>query len=88
VPSGDTLALLGTNFGQSSTPGWVFNLEADPSASVRYREAEVDVRARPATEEERAAVWAAADAVYPGYAKYRDRITGRDIRIFVLEPAS
>ena len=87
VPSGDTLALLGTNFGQSSTPGWVFNLEAEPSASVRYREAAVDVRARPATDEERAAVWEAADAVYPGYAKYRDRITDRDIRIFVLDGA-
>lgn len=37
IPIGDTLALLGTNFGQSSTPAWVFNLEADPRASVAFR---------------------------------------------------
>ena len=32
VPIDDTLALLGTNFGQPSTPAWVLNLEADPRA--------------------------------------------------------
>jgi len=34
-----------------------------------------------------AAVWTTASAVYPGYDKYQQRITGREIRIFVLEPA-
>ena len=37
VPIGDTLALLGTNFGQPSTPAWVLNLEADPHASLTYK---------------------------------------------------
>lgn len=85
VPCGDDLALLGTNFGQTSTPGWVFNLEADPTATVRYREVEIAAKARPASDRERDDVWAAADAVYPGYAKYRQRIQGREVRIFVLE---
>jgi deazaflavin-dependent oxidoreductase (nitroreductase family) len=31
VPYGDTLALLGTNFGQPATPAWALNLEADPA---------------------------------------------------------
>jgi deazaflavin-dependent oxidoreductase (nitroreductase family) len=87
VPVGDSLALIGTNFGQARTPGWVFNLEADPSARVRYRDVELAATVRPATDDERAAVWQAASAVYPGYDKYQQRITGRDIRIFVLEPA-
>ena len=30
LPIGDDLALLGTNFGGKRTPGWVFNLEAEP----------------------------------------------------------
>jgi hypothetical protein len=34
VPYADTLALLGTNFGQRSTPAWVLNLEADPHLTV------------------------------------------------------
>ena len=87
VPCGDSLALLGTNFGQSSTPTWVLNLEADPGATVTYKDAELAVRARPATRVERDEVWSASKAIYPGYAKYRKRISGREVGIFVLEPA-
>ncbi len=86
VPSGDTLALIGTNFGQAATPSWVFNLEADPRAQVRYKDHELALTTRPATDEERAAVWSTASTVYPGYNKYQERITGRAIRIFILEP--
>lgn len=88
VPIGDSLALIGTNFGQAPTPGWVFNLEADPAALVRYRDVEIEVEVRPASDDERAAVWKTASTVYPGYDKYQERITGRDIRIFVLEPSA
>ncbi len=87
VPSGDSLALLGTNFGQTPTPGWVLNLEADPSVHVRYRDADLDGMVRPATDDERGGIWRTASTVYPGYDKYQQRITGRDIRIFVLESA-
>lgn len=87
IPVGDTLALLGTNFGQGSTPAWVLNLEADPRASVRYRGTERAVLARPAEEAERAAVTARAAGIYGGYLKYQERITTRRVRIFVLEPA-
>ncbi|MGZ4681880.1 MAG: nitroreductase family deazaflavin-dependent oxidoreductase, partial [Acidimicrobiales bacterium] len=88
VPIGDSLALIGTNFGQVPTPGWVFNLEADPSVRVRYRDVEIEASVRPATDDERAELWKTASTVYPGYDKYQERITGRDIRIFVLEPAA
>ena len=86
VPVDDTLALIGTNFGQASTPAWVHNLEAEASARIRYRERELDVHVRPATDDERAEAWRAASGVYPGYDKYQQRISGREIRIFVLEP--
>ena len=86
VPVGDTLALLGTNFGQPRTPAWVLNLEADPHATVSYRGRSLDVVARPATQAEEDEVMASSANVYGGYAKYRERITGRRVRIFVLEP--
>jgi deazaflavin-dependent oxidoreductase (nitroreductase family) len=86
-PFGDTLALVGTNFGQSSTPAWVLNLEADARATVTYQERTCPVVARPATEEERAEIWTTAGALYGGYDKYQQRISGRLVRIFVLEPA-
>lgn len=87
IPVDDTLALLGTNFGQKSTPAWVLNLEADPHASVRFRDRELAVVARPATETERATVMANSAGIYGGYLKYQQRIAGRTVRVFVLEPA-
>jgi deazaflavin-dependent oxidoreductase (nitroreductase family) len=85
VPYGDTLALLGTNFGQPSTPAWVLNLEADPRAGLRHHGLSLDAVARPATDDEHAAVLAGSAGVYGGYLKYQGRIAGRRLRIFVLE---
>jgi deazaflavin-dependent oxidoreductase (nitroreductase family) len=87
VPHGDTLALIGTNFGQPGTPAWVLNLEADPHAHVRFKDRTVDVVARVATEDESAEVFAGSREVYSGYTKYLTRISGRRVRVFILEPA-
>jgi deazaflavin-dependent oxidoreductase (nitroreductase family) len=86
IPYDDTLALIGTNFGQPSTPAWVLNLEAEPHACVSYRGRTVEVMARPALEREHAEVMRRSEEVYVGYRKYAPRITGRRLRIFVLEP--
>ena len=88
IPVGETLALLGTNFGQKSTPAWVFNLEADPRATLEHHGTRLDVVARPATDDERVQVMANSQRVYGGYLKYQERITGRVLRIFLLEPAA
>jgi hypothetical protein len=47
-----------------------------------------EVVARPATEDERRQVLADSVAVYPGYVRYVQRIAGRRVRVFVLEPAA
>jgi deazaflavin-dependent oxidoreductase (nitroreductase family) len=82
IPAGDGLAVLGTGWGQSRTPAWVFNLQANPEAVLRYRDRAVPVTAAPAGDEEEA-VWEAAARIYPGYAYYRRRVQ-RPIRVFVL----
>ena len=87
VPVGDTLALLGTNFAQPSTPAWVLNLEADPRATISYRGRTVEALARPATDAEFEEVFANSGSVYTGYEQYRRRISGRRLRVFVLEAA-
>jgi deazaflavin-dependent oxidoreductase (nitroreductase family) len=87
VPYDDTLALLGTNFGQPSTPAWVLNLEADPRATVTHHGRSADVLARPATEAEQQTVLAGSATVYPGYLRYQERLTTRHLRIFLLDPA-
>ena len=82
TPVGDTLGLIGSNFGQRSAPSWVHNLEADPHAIVRYREAQRSVLARTPTDDEATEIWAGALGTYN---KYRERVTGRTIQLFVLD---
>lgn len=85
TPLGDDLALLGTNFGQSSTPAWVLNLEAHPECTVAFGDRELPALARPATPAEADEVFALASRFYAGYAHYRERVgDSRRIRVFVL----
>lgn len=87
IPIGDDLALIGSNFGQPNTPAWVLNLEAEPRAAVAYKQRTVAVVARPASEDEARQVMERSRAIYGGYEKYVQRISGRRVRIFVLESA-
>lgn len=87
VPFRDTLALVGTNFGQPSTPAWVLNLEANPEATVAYRGVSRAVRARPADGDESRTILATGAQLFAGTARYDERIRHqRHLRVFVLEP--
>jgi len=89
TPYDGTLALLGTNFGQESTPAWALNLEADPRATVTYRGIRREVVARPATVAESEEIFALAVTFYVGYRHYRQRVgEQRRIRVFYLEPTA
>lgn len=88
APYEDDLALLGTNFGQTSTPAWALNLEANPRATVSYRGQTRSAVARPATPEEADRIFELAGDFYPGYQRYRERVgDSRRIRVFVLTEA-
>jgi deazaflavin-dependent oxidoreductase (nitroreductase family) len=86
VPSGDQIAVIGTRFGQPRTPGWYYNLRADPHADVGYRGRSVPVVAREADGDEREAVWARGCQIYAGYQAYARRIDQRKIHVMILEP--
>ena len=86
VPIGDDLALLGTNFGQAAMPAWYLNFTADSRGEVAYGDRRIAVTAREAGPDEREAVLRTAASIYPGYDRYRERITGRTIPVLVLEP--
>ncbi len=88
IPVGADLAIIGTNFGQASTPTWALNLEADPRAVASHAGRSVEVVARPATGPEREEILRRGRDIYVGYAKYFSRISGRRVRVFVLEPAT
>ncbi len=84
VPVGDGLAVVGTGWGLQSTPGWVYNLLADPRAEVEYRGRRVPVMARVAFESEAKEVWDRILEAHAGYAQYAKRVTDRPIRVFIL----
>ena len=65
VPMGDSLAVLGTTYGQKPTPGWVYNLRADPTAAVKCHGTPVEVAARLATASETEEAFALAARCIP-----------------------
>jgi deazaflavin-dependent oxidoreductase (nitroreductase family) len=88
IPMGDDIALIGTRFGQSGTPGWYHNMRADPKVEVAYQNRVVLAFAREADDEERRAVWDRAGSVYAGFHNYASRIRNRDIHIMILSAAT
>ena len=84
VPVGDDMAVIGTSFGQPHTPGWYYNMRAEPRVEVSYRNRTIVAVAREADEEERKAIWDRARKIYIGYDAYASRIKSRDIHIMIL----
>jgi deazaflavin-dependent oxidoreductase (nitroreductase family) len=84
VPVGDDIAVIGTRFGHHGTPGWYYNLRADPRAEVTFRNTSVKVVAREADDDEWQDIWQSARKIYAGYEAYARRISGRKIHIMVL----
>jgi deazaflavin-dependent oxidoreductase (nitroreductase family) len=87
VPFGADLAVVGTNYAQPRTPGWVYNLQAHPNAEVTWRGRTTPVHARPASGQEVEQVWKTAGDVYSSFTTYRSRIQHREVKLFVLEGA-
>jgi deazaflavin-dependent oxidoreductase (nitroreductase family) len=85
VPIDGGIGLIGTNFGQARTPGWVHNLLATPEVVVASGGRSAPARARLAAEHERHHIWERARSLYVGYDAYARRIGNRHIRVFVLE---
>ena len=83
---GDRLVVIGSNWGQQHDPAWALNLAANPKASVQVGRKRWGVVARLTEGEERARYWSDALKVWPAYDTYLER-SGRDIKVFVLDPA-
>ncbi len=80
--------VVGTNFGGDQHPGWTWNLLANPSARIVLDRQERSVIAEQMTEQDMDTMWPRFDAVYSGYAGYRERIgDSREIRMFRLVAA-
>lgn len=81
------VAVVASNFGTEHHPGWAYNLEAQPRATIEIDDARTVVVARHADEEEAQRLWPLFDGVWPGYETYRSTAP-REIKIFLLTPAT
>ncbi|HEX2696609.1 MAG TPA: nitroreductase family deazaflavin-dependent oxidoreductase, partial [Anaerolineales bacterium] len=86
TPDGERYILIGSNFGQRHHPGWVYNLRANPNVTVALDGKSSAYRAREVKGEEREECWKKGLRAYSGYVAY-DLRAGREIAVFVLEPA-
>ncbi len=86
MADGANLVVIGSNAGNATSPGWSFNLKANPDAEVEIGARAAATCARGVAEgEERERLWKAMNAQYAGFDDYEAQ-TNRDIAVFVLEP--
>ncbi len=88
VPDGDGFIVIGSNWGQEHHPAWALNLTANPEAVVTMGGKDTRVRASLAEGAERDRQLALLLAMWPAYATYQKRASGRDLRVFRLQPPS
>lgn len=84
---GENFVLIASKGGYEKHPAWFHNLRANPDTRVQVGHRRPLVRARVATDAERARLWPKAVETYAGYADYAKR-TDRQIPVVILEPRS
>jgi deazaflavin-dependent oxidoreductase (nitroreductase family) len=84
---GESVIVVGSNFGQQHHPAWTANLLADPHAVAVVRGQRIPVTATHLEGEEAEAAYLKMVEITATYSAYRGR-TDRQIRVFRLTPAS
>lgn len=84
---GDSIIVVGSNFGQDHHPAWTGNLMANPDAAVKLGGKTIPVKAQLLDGAEAEQAYAKMTAVAHVYSVYRGR-TARAIRVFRLTPSS
>jgi deazaflavin-dependent oxidoreductase (nitroreductase family) len=82
---GESVVVVGSNFGQRHHPAWTSNLIASPHALVRVRGTDVPVTATLLAGDEAERAYRRMIEITSVYAAYRTR-TDRRIRVFRLTP--
>jgi deazaflavin-dependent oxidoreductase (nitroreductase family) len=86
LQEGPSYVIVGSNYGRRGHPAWTHNLISTPEATVQVGDRSENVLARRATAEEYERYWPQLVEIWPGWRTYR-KMTGREFRMFVLEPA-
>ncbi len=81
---GDEWVVIGSKGGAPQHPAWFLNLTASPEAAIQVATQAFTVEWRVAEGEEREAVWAYMQHVYPPYSDYRAAAQGRIIPVVLF----
>ncbi|RMF24988.1 MAG: nitroreductase family deazaflavin-dependent oxidoreductase [Deltaproteobacteria bacterium] len=82
---GDDIVCVASKGGMSKHPLWYRNLEANPDCEVEIGGERMSMRARRASDEEKAALWPRLVAMYKDFDDYQAR-TERNIPVLILSP--
>ena len=80
---GDDIILVASKGGHPKHPAWYLNLTANPEVEVEEKGRKRTMKARTATDEEKARLWPRITSTYKGYADYQER-TERQIPVVIL----
>ena len=83
---GDRYIVVASRGGAPEHPQWYRNLLAQPEVEVQVGAERFPAWARPASAEEKPALWKLMAAIWPAYDEYQTRTT-RDIPVVILERA-
>lgn len=85
LEDGENLVVVASKGGMSQHPVWYLNLEANPDVEVEIATSRRRLRARRASDEEKAKLWPRLVAMYRDYDDYQAR-TDRSIPVVILGP--
>jgi deazaflavin-dependent oxidoreductase (nitroreductase family) len=85
LPDDERLVVVASKGGTDKNPAWFHNLMAAPETTVEVGRDTRRVRARRASDEERAALWPRLVEIYKPYESYQG-YTERQIPVVVLDP--
>ena len=84
--TGGSYFVIASKGGAPEHPGWYRNILTSPEVEVQVGTRKMRARARTASGAERAALWARAVEIWPPFADYQKKATGREIPVVVLDP--
>ena len=83
---GPNVIVVASAGGAPQHPAWLHNIRANPDVELWVGKQGGPYRARVATSEEKATLWAKANALYAGYDGYQARAGDREIRVVICAP--
>ena len=85
IQEGSSMVIVASRGGDDRHPAWFLNLQANPEVRVTTKAGTTTMRARVASDDERARLWPQVTSAFRNYAQYQTK-TERVIPLVFLDP--